>query len=414
MSGSVNKVVSISARKATLKRKIRRHLQAVGFQRSEEGSLWIDKDNKDVIRELHRPQRDERLKAHQGFLAHRLPGLLKYFAAGRDLDPERISPTLERVSADTWQADLFRLAALTWSVPVSRGFGRRLRYLVWDAHNQKLIGLLAIGDPVFNLSTRDRCIGWNVEERRERLVHLMDAYVLGALPPYSALLAGKMVACLVRSREVYDEFERRYGPTTGIISGQAKTARLLAVTTSSSMGRSSVYNRLKLGDVQYFRPIGYTEGWGHFHIPDALFGELRDYLREVGHPYADQHRFGQGPNWRLRTTRAALRALALNEGVLRHGIRRQVFLCTLASNASEILRTGEGRPDLTSLLSVREIGGLAVDRWLAPRSRRRPEYRCWTTDDLLKLFGNHGRFIQLTLPQAGPTARTRREGVEGE
>ena len=42
MSGSSNKVVSISARKATLKRKVRRHLQAAGFQRSEEGSLWID------------------------------------------------------------------------------------------------------------------------------------------------------------------------------------------------------------------------------------------------------------------------------------------------------------------------------------------------------------------------------------
>lgn len=406
MSRVVNKVVSISARKDTLKRKVRRHLRAVGFQRSEEGRLRVSGDGKDVIRELHRPQRDDRLKAHHGFLAQRLPALLKYFAAGRDVDPDRISPTLERVCADTWQADLFRLAALTWSVPVSRGFGRRLRYLVWDDHNQKLIGLLAIGDPVFNLSNRDRCIGWNVEERRERLVHLMDAYVLGALPPYNALLAGKMVASLVRSKEVYDDFKRKYGTTTGIISGRAKTARLLAVTTSSSMGRSSVYNRLKLNDVQYFRPIGYTEGWGHFHISDALFGELRDYLREVGHPYADQHRFGQGPNWRLRTTRAALRALALNERVLRHGIRRQVFLCTLATNATEILRTGEGHPDISSLLGVREIGGLALDRWLVPRSRRRPEYRCWTTDDLLKLFGNHGQSIQLPLPQAGPVART--------
>ena len=145
MSGSVNKVVSISARKATLKRKIRRHLQAVGFQRSEEGNLRIDGNDKDVIRELHRPQRDDRLKAHGGFMAQRLPGLLKYFAAGHEVVPDRISPTLERVCADTWQADLFRLAALTWSVPVSRGFGRRLRYLVWDAHNEKLIGLLAIG-----------------------------------------------------------------------------------------------------------------------------------------------------------------------------------------------------------------------------------------------------------------------------
>lgn len=398
------KVISIAAREANLKRKIRKHLQTLGFRRSADGTLRIEGNGKDVIRALHRPQRNDRLETQQGFMNQRIPTLLKYFASGRDLDPTRISPKLERVFAGTWQADLFRLASLTWSVPVSNGFGRRLRYLVWDDHNAKLIGLIAIGDPVFNLSTRDSCIGWNVQDRRARLVNLMDAYVLGALPPYSALLGGKMVACFVRSQDIYDDFIQKYGTTTGIISGQAKTARLLAVTTSSSMGRSSVYNRLKLGGTQYFRPIGYTDGWGHFHIPDTLFGELRDYLREIGHPYADQHRFGQGPNWRLRTTRAALRALDLNERVLRHGIRRQVFLCTLASNSTELLCTGEGRPDLASLLSVRKISQLAIERWMVPRSRRRPEYRDWTTDEVLKLFGNHRRLMQLSLPNAGQAA----------
>ena len=128
--------------------------------------------------------------------------------------------------AGTWQADLFRVAALTWSVPVSNGFGRRLRYVVWDAHNDKILGLVAIGDPVFNLSVRDTLIGWNADDRRERL-NVMDAYVLGALPPYNTLLGGKLVACLVRSREVYNEFIRTYGDTSGIISGKAKKARLL-------------------------------------------------------------------------------------------------------------------------------------------------------------------------------------------
>lgn len=125
---------------------------------------------------------------------------------------------------------------------------------------------------------------------------MMDAYVLGALPPYSVLLGGKMVACLVRTREIYDRFTQTYGGTTGIISGQQKKARLLAVTTSSSMGRSSVYNRLKLDGAEYFRSIGYTGGWGHFHIPDGLFAELRDYLRQIGHPYAAL-RDTLLPNW---------------------------------------------------------------------------------------------------------------------
>lgn len=281
---------------------------------------------------------------------------------------------------------MFRLASLTWSVPVSNGFGRRLRYLVWDGYNDKLIGIIAIGDPVFNLAVRDTDIGWNAHDRAARLVNLMDAYVLGALPPYNTLLGGKMVACLVRTREIYDAFANAYGGSVGIISGKRKKARLLAVTTSSSMGRSSVYNRLKLDGVPYFRSIGYTGGWGHFHIPDDLFLEMRDYLRSIGHRYADQHRFGQGPNWRLRTTRAALAELGFRDDLLRHGVRREVFLASLAANATELLRTGKGTPDLASLLDVPQVANLALDRWIVPRSDRRPEYRSWKREHVLSLL----------------------------
>lgn len=281
---------------------------------------------------------------------------------------------------------MFRLASLTWSVPVSNGFGRRLRYLVWDRSNEKLIGLFAIGDPVFNLSVRDRLIGWDAATRSKRLVNLMDAYVLGAVPPYNQLLAGKMVACLIRSREVQEEFRRVYGGTTGLISGVRKQARLLAVTTSSSMGRSSVYNRLTLGGVKYFRSIGYTRGWGHFHIPDDLFMELRRYLRSQGHPYADLHRYGDGPNWRLRTTRAALNALGIGGDILRHGVRREVFLSFLCENAAEILRTGTGEPDASSLLEVERIASHAMERWVVPRSRRDPRYQSWTRDTMRDLL----------------------------
>ena len=384
-------VIVVEPREASLTRKVRRHLREVGFHKTEHGALEINGNNKDVIRALHSPQRTERLTANADFLAKRAPQLLRHFASGSDVDVKSIRPKLERVAACTWQADLFRLATLTWSVPVSNGFGRRLRYLVWDSRNRKLIGLIAIGDPVFNLAVRDDLIGWNADDRAARLVNVMDAYVLGAVPPYNSLLGGKLVACLVRTREIYREFSRTYGGTTGIISGERKKARLLAVTTSSSMGRSSVYNRLKLDGIPYFSSIGYTRGWGHFHIPDALFKELREYLRHIEHPYADQHRFGQGPNWRLRTTRAALTALGFRDDLLRHGIRREVFLCELAGNASKLLRTGRGRPDLSTLRTVRQVSDLAMERWILPRSHRRPEYRVWKTGDLMELVGNNRR-----------------------
>jgi hypothetical protein len=256
-------------------------LAALGCHRTQDGALEAAGTGKDIIRALHDAQRIARLRANRNFIAERLPELIVHFATGSDIDPARISPVLKKVSSDSWESDLFRLASLTWAIPVSNGFGRRLRYLVWDEHNDKLIGLIAIGDPVFNLSVRDRLITWNHRSRGKRLVNMMDAYVLGAVPPYNMLLGGKLVACLVRSRELYQDFTRAYGDTTGIISRRKKKARLLAVTTSSSLGRSSVYNRLKLGGVQYFTPIGYTAGWGHFHIPDHLFADLRDFLRRA-------------------------------------------------------------------------------------------------------------------------------------
>ena len=391
-------VIKVSAREAALKRRLRRHLTSLGFRKAKNGLLEPPGSGKEAVRAVHSEQRTDRLAANRRFIADRFPKLIGFFASGYDIDVSRITPVLQRISSDTWEGDLFRLASLTWSVPVSNGFGRRLRYLVWDDYNGKLLGLIAIGDPVFNMSVRDNLIVWNVHARGKRLVNLMDAYVLGAVPPYNTLLGGKMVACLIRSRDIYDDFTHAYGNTTGIISGKEKKARLLAVTTSSSLGRSSVYNRLKLDGIQYFMPIGYTGGWGHFHIPDDLFFALRNYLRAIGHPYADHHRFGEGPNWRLRTTRAALEALGFRGDILRHGIQREVFISLLANNAIRLLRTGRGRPNLSSLLSADEVARLAIERWMLPRSQRRPEFMAWKAENLTALLG----------PQNGETHATAR------
>lgn len=393
MKNNKTKIIKGPSREDSLKRKFRRHLKNIGFSKSASGELRFEGEGKDVIRALHASQREERLKQNKEFIGKNSEKLLQYFANGSDIKPDKISPRLERVSAGTKSSDLFRFAALTWSVPVSNGFGRRLRYLVWDDNNGKLMGLIAIGDPVFNLGVRDQLIGWTSADRSDRLVNIMDAYVLGAIPPYNVLLAGKLVACLVRSQEIYADFKNAYGGTKGIISGKEKKARLLAVTTSSSMGRSSVYNRLKLGGIQYLEPIGYSGGWGHFHIPDRLFFELRDYLRSIDHVYADQHRYGQGPNWRLRTTRAALDALGFKQDMLRHGVKREVFISHLASNAHSILQTGQGKPDISGLLKVNEIADLAIDRWVVPRAHRRPDFKDWCIEDLVSLFGKQGRSI---------------------
>lgn len=394
-----NNIIKINPTEARIKRKLRTHLANLGFARDKNGNLSLPDTSKETVRELHSQQRKDILSAQSTFVGLKFHKLAHYFASGKDVNPRQISVRLERVESETWQGDLFRLASLTWAVPVSSGFGRRLRFLVWDDHNGKLIGIIAIGDPVFNLAVRDRYIGWTGEDRKNRLVHIMDAYVLGALPPYNFLLGGKLVACLVRSLEVYQEFQRQYGNTTGIISKERKSARLLAITTSSSLGRSSVYNRLKLDGINYMETIGFSGGWGHFHVPDDLFNEFRMYLRDEGHDYADLHSYGQGPNWRIRVIRAALSSLGFKGDLLKHGIQREVFISCLADNACKILRSGRGAPSITNLHTVRDISSAACERWLIPRSDRRPEFKEWDAKNIDKLILGREIFSTLTIEE---------------
>lgn len=371
---------------AILKRRVRSHLQRLGFARDSDGALQAPADSKESIRALHRIQRREGLAKQKPFLRDYLPELLPYFANGADVDVSAIKPRLELIDAGTWQSDLFRAASLSWSVPVSQGFGRRLRYLVWDDSNQKLMGLLALGDPVFNLRARDELIGWDVRDREKRLVNVMDAYVLGAIPPYNFLLGGKLIACLIRTKDIRADFAKKYADTRGIISKKKKHAQLVLVTTSSSLGRSSIYNRLKLGEQQYFQSIGYTAGWGHFHVPNSLFASLRDYLRDTDHEYVNAHKFGEGPNWRLRTIRAAFDKLGFDADLLKHGIQREVFLCKLATNAEKVLRGEVDRPYYRGLKTVEEVGEIARVRWMEGRAARDPEYKQWTVSQFERLL----------------------------
>lgn len=380
MSGS--NVVTLRSREARLKRKVREHLKRIGFGRTADGALLPPSLDKETYRHIHAHQRAARLAEQRGWISGNSQ-LIRHFASGTEVEVSRIRPRLEAAPGDTWQADLFRFASFYWRIPISKGYGRRLRFLVWDANNAKLIGLLALGDAVFNLRVRDELIGWDHNRRADALVHLMDAYVLGAVPPYNFLLGGKLIASLACTSEVVKAFDAKYRRNVGIISGERKRARLAAITTSSALGRSSIYNRLKLGGRSIFKAIGYTSGWGHFHISDALFQELREYLKELDDRYADAFKFGNGPNWRLRVIRRALCLLGMDPNLIRHGFAREVFFCSVANNALEFLRGVDKRVRYDDLPSVESISNLALARWVIPRAERVPAYLGWRAEQFL-------------------------------
>ena len=111
-------IIGVAPRAASLRHKVRRHLHTLGLHKSDQGTLEIAGRDEDLIRDTHSSHRRDRLAANARFFSQRAPILLKHFASGSEVDPESITPVLKRIAAGTWQEDLFRLASLTWSIPV--------------------------------------------------------------------------------------------------------------------------------------------------------------------------------------------------------------------------------------------------------------------------------------------------------
>ena len=359
----------------SLRKAIHTHFLSLGFSKNGDGYSVDGELTKQRIRDLHSAHRREVLERNRSFVETHGPELVHHFATGTQIDPASIDPELVEVKPDSLESRLFRFASLLWSVPVSQGFGRRLRFLVRDRQNGCLIGLFALGDPVFNLSARDNWIGWTHKDRSQRLVHIMDAYVVGALPPYSFLICGKLVAALTGSNEVKDAYERKYLGRRAIISKKRNQAKLVLLTTMSALGRSSIYNRLIIPEGPQFIRIGMTKGFGHFHLSGEIFKLLRVYLEALGHPYASGHQFGMGSNWKIRVIRTALEKLNIDgSAILRHGIEREVYAIPLARNWRDIL-LGNQKNVQSCVLPVSEIADFCLHRWIIPRAARDRHYK---------------------------------------
>lgn len=332
-------------------------------------------ETKDGVRERHRRQRDGLIARKRDFLNDFEDTALRHFATGREIDPSRIEPRVTLVSSEP-DNDLFVYASLHWSVPVTGGYGRRSRFLLRDSQNGKLIGIFALSDPVYNLAARDADVGWDKDAKRRNLYRVLDASVIGAVPPYSQLVGGKLVALATISRQTLDLVEAKYrGARTQIEKRVIDAPRPLLVTTTSALGRSSIYNRIRRPGRVFFKSVGSTRGFGHFAVPEDLFARLFTFLRQESPEKALAYEYGQGPSWRMRTLRVALEKLGVEPNrVLRHGIQREVFLAPTARNWRDVLRGEDAEPEWFND-DLADLAQFYRSRWAVPRSHRVPEYR---------------------------------------
>ena len=238
---------------------------------------------------------------------------------------------------------------------------------------------------------------------------MMEITVCGAVAPYNMLLGGKLVAMLLTSPQVVQDYVTRYGDQASTIASQVagydikREAHLVFLGTSSLYADArdkeknedeknnttskttrytgaSQYNRVRVpaaivggtGEVKY-ECLGMTEGYGVVHFP----ADTREALEELDIITHQAKRvnslFGEGMSPRLRKIRQGISLLGLSDDFLVHGQKRLVYGINLAHNTEPYLTGIDTVPDyilpLTDApkIASEKIGRHWIGRWLAMR-----------------------------------------------
>ncbi len=333
--------------------------------------------DKDVIRSIHVASRNYDTDSQRETALRLFSKYRDRFINGADLDPSRIEPVLIHIEdrTDEW-GDLFRLARWTWSMPYSAGYGRRLRFIVWDAHHEAVMGIIGLQSPPVDLGVRDDLFSYPKGKKLDFVNRTLDAFTIGAVPPYSNILGGKLVAGLVASNEVRQAYWRVYANKITQMQRKRIAQPLVAVTTTSAFGRSSIYNRLRHGDHTLAESIGYTKGTGSIHL-EPFYPHILDLIR-TEEPDLIVGDYGNGPKRKWQHFKRGLDMLGVSRRYFNHGLKREVFLYRLVANLEDGMAGGAFGAALD--MSTAEHAAFWRERWAIPRSERDESWRTFDSD----------------------------------
>ncbi len=199
-------------------------------------------------------------------------------------------------------------------------------------------------------------------------INMLDITTCGAIPPYNYLLGGKLMALLMLSPQVAQDYKQRYGDKPSIIASQVKGEKVVRdcqlvflSTTSLYAAGSSQYNRVSL-PAKTFHPEqprllyqnqhknesnSKNEKWQTTGFGTVQFSkETSDAVVKLGKlesGYQDINNiFGEGSSPKLRKMREGLEAVGLSADVLlRHRQPRLLYCVELAPDSRAFLRGEE-------------------------------------------------------------------------
>jgi len=324
-----------------------------------------DSYDKQIVKDAMQIKRHESLEKNAEWIRTHLDLIQQNLADGFSVWKSPIDPVIE-VCATQRQFDIFRIFRFYWSSPYSEYVGRRIKILIRDyaLPSKPLIGIAALGSSIIHIPERDAFIGWDKETRTKNLIYTMDAYVLGALPPYNYLLGGKLISYIIASNEVRNIYQCKYeGKVTKIAKRTAN--EMACIFTTSLYGKSSQYNRIKYNDKLLYLPIGQTKGYGTLHLTYETFEAMRSLI--ASRNISVSNSFGDGPIWSMRVMRTAAEILGFDaDFLLRHSFRRGIYIVPLSHNFKEFLKDEHSKLRYCDY-PLSELVAYWKDRWLSIR-----------------------------------------------
>jgi hypothetical protein len=201
-----------------------------------------------------------------------------------------------------------------------------------------------------------------LEKARKVGISMADIMVCGAIPPYGALVGGKLVSALAVSPEIISVYKHRYSQSPSLIASKMAGRRivrdpeLVVFGTTSLYGTtSSQYNRIKIpcellggnqGEYIQYRKIGHTKTFGTSHFSERTVAALVTLSRQSAGGLRVNSIFGEGVSPKFRKVREGLNRLGVPADVLLHHERKRiVYMVPVTRNFSDYLTGFADAPD---------------------------------------------------------------------
>jgi hypothetical protein len=219
---------------------------------------------------------------------------------------------------------------------------------------------------------------------------IADLTVCGAVAPYNALAAGKLVGAMAVSPPVLNAYRRKYSRPSEIASAMAgraihREARLSFIGTTSLYGTgSSQYNRLfwpesVMGGASEHRmgfyELGRSRSYGTSHFSEETVEALVRLSSLSGGLVRVNSLFGEGVSPRLRKVRIGLATLGwpANE-LLKHGRERILYGVPLVRNLRDFSLGIDAEPDYLVDVDLPDadarVGEWWFERWCLRRAQQ--------------------------------------------